>query len=187
MATCSNLQKSLAYCQGTPTLPGIKRRVYYISSQKIVKWPTLPVDELGRPTSAAYEGSFELEENAKWQYIDHLPEKAEVKSETQGVVPSQTIKNTISIVHPKVDEEAAAASCYLLNADNVFIVEEMDGKYRVIGSPYYDATATVAQDLGQGATGTTGTTITLEASDVVSLPFYSGKIVTDEGTINAAE
>lgn len=186
MSKCTNLQKSLPFCQGTPVLPGIKRRVYFISSDKIVKWPTLPKDENGRPTSAAYEGNFTLEEGAKWQYIDHLPDKAEPKSETQGEKPSQTIKNSITIVHPNVDEAASAASCYLLNGNNIFIVEDMEGRYRVIGSQYYDSTATVAQDLGQGATGTAGTTIVLEASDIVSYPIYNGTIDTEDGVINEA-
>ncbi|MCI9173292.1 hypothetical protein [uncultured Duncaniella sp.] len=181
---CSSIQKSLGWCQGTPEAPGVKKRVYYISTNQIVGWPQLERDENGRPISAAYKGDFTLAEDAVWHYIDHLPNKAEVKSETQGEVPSQTIKNTISIVHPAVGAEAAAASCYLLNTDNVFLVEDMKGNIRVIGSPYYDAIATVAQDLGQGSTGTTGTTITLEASDIVSLPVYSGKIVTEDGTIN---
>ena len=28
----AGLQKSLAWCQGTPELPGIKRRLYYIAT-----------------------------------------------------------------------------------------------------------------------------------------------------------
>lgn len=184
MSKCANIQKSLGWCQGTPELPGIKRRVYYISKNHILGWPSLPKDELGRPTSAEYDGSFVLEEDAVWHYIDHLPSKAEFKSETQGEVPSQTAKNTVTIVHPAVGEEAAAATCYLLNSDNVFLVEDMKGRFRVVGSTFYDGVTTYARDNGQGATGTTGTTISLEATDIVDSPFYSGEIVTEDGTIN---
>ena len=184
MSKCANIQKSLGWCQGSPEMPGIKRRVYYISKNHILEFPKLPVDELGRPTSAVYEGNFTLEEDAKWHYIDHLPNKAEFKSETQGEVPSQTVKNTVTIVHPAVGEEAAAATCYLLNSDNVFIVEDMRGKFRVVGSPYYDGVTTYSRDNGQGATGSTGTTITIESSDLVDSPFYNGEIVTEDGIIN---
>ena len=75
MSKCSNIQKSLGWCQGTPEMPGIKRRVYYISKNHILGWPSLPKDELGRPTSAVYEGNFLIEEDAFWHYIDHLPNK----------------------------------------------------------------------------------------------------------------
>ena len=68
--TCNNLQRSLNWCQGTPELPGIKRRIYYLAKSEIVKWPTLPVDENGRPTSAVYQGNFTLAADASWKHID---------------------------------------------------------------------------------------------------------------------
>ena len=187
MPNCSALQKSLSWCQGTPELPGIKHRLYYTAKSNIAKWPTLPVDELGRPTAAVYQGNFTLIADATWKHIDILPDKSQVTSEAQGEVPSQTQLNKLTAVHPAVGEEASAASAYLNNNDNVFLVEDMKGKYRVIGSDKWNTKTTVAQDLGQGATGTTSTTINAEATDVVPAPFYEGTIETEEGTINAGD
>ena len=45
MENCLNIQKSLGWCQGTPVLPGVRRRLYYLSKSAILKWPTLPRDE----------------------------------------------------------------------------------------------------------------------------------------------
>lgn len=182
--TCNNLQRSLDWCQGTPELPGIKRRIYYLAKSQIVKWPTLPVDENGRPTSAIYQGNFVLAADASWKHIDVLPDKCQVTSEAQGEVPSQTQLNKLTAVHPAVGPEASAAAAYINNTDNVFLVEDMRGKFRVIGCDKWNTKATVAQDLGQGATGTTSTTINAEASDVVPAPFYEGEIVTETETIN---
>ena len=185
--TCNNLQRSLDWCQGTPELPGIKRRIYYLAKSQIVKWPTLPVDENGRPTSAIYQGNFVLAADANWKHIDVLPDKCQVTSEAQGEVPSQTQLNKLTAVHPAVGPEASAAATYINNTDNVFLVEDMRGKFRVIGCDKWNTKATVAQDLGQGATGTTSTTINAEASDVVPAPFYEGEIVTETETINPSE
>ena len=185
--TCNNLQRSLNWCQGTPELPGIKRRIYYLAKSQIVKWPTLPVDENGRPTSAIYQGNFVLAADASWKHIDVLPDKCQVTSEAQGEVPSQTQLNKLTAVHPAVGPEASAAAAYINNTDNVFLVEDMRGKFRVIGCDKWNTKATVAQDLGQGATGTTSTTINAEASDVVPAPFYEGEIVTETETINPSE
>ena len=185
--TCNNLQRSLDWCQGTPELPGIKRRIYYLAKSQIVKWPTLPVDENGRPTSAIYQGNFVLAADANWKHIDVLPDKCQVTSEAQGEVPSQTQLNKLTAVHPAVGPEASAAAAYINNTDNVFLVEDMRGKFRVIGCDKWNTKATVAQDLGQGATGTTSTTINAEASDVVPAPFYEGEIVTETETINPSE
>jgi hypothetical protein len=184
--TCSSLQKSLAWCQGTPELPGVRRRIYYISKGQIVKWPTLPRDTKGRPTSAVLSGDFELKADAKWQYIDILPDKSQLTSEAQGELPSQTQLNKLVAVHPGVGEEASATAAYINNNDNVFVVQDMKDKYRVVGSEKWLTKSTVAQDLGQGATGTTSTTINAEATDEVPAPFYVGTLATEDGDIDCS-
>ena len=183
--TCTALQRSLAWCQGTPELPGVKRRIYYIAKSEIVTWPTLPRDTYGRPTSAALTGSFVLKADTKWKFIDILPDKSQLTSDAQGELPSQTQLNKLTAVHPGVGEEAAAAAAYLNNSDNVFLVQDMKGNWRVVGCDKWITKTTVAQDNGQGATGTTSTTISVEATDEVPAPFYSGTIETEQGEINA--
>lgn len=183
--SCNSMfQKSLSWCQGTPEYSGIKRRIYYIAKSAIAQFPTLPTDQIGRTTAATYEGNFVLRADQKWHHIDVLPDKCQVTSEAQGELPSQTQLNKLTAVHPAVGEEASAAAAYINNADNVFLVEDMKGKFRVIGSDRWETKSTVAQDLGQGATGTASTTITAEASDVVPAPFYEGTIETEDGTFS---
>ena len=185
MATvCSTIQQSLAWCQGTPELPGIKRRIYYISKDQIVSWPTLTYDALGRLTSAAYSGSFVLAADATWKFIDILTDKSQLTSEAQGEFPSQTQLNKLVAVHPSVGVEASALSAYVNNNDCVYLVETVRGKFRVVGSEKWQVKSTVAQDLGQGATGTTSTTLNVEATDECPAPFYYGEIVTEDGVIN---
>ena len=185
MATvCSTIQQSLAWCQGTPELPGIKRRIYYISKDQIVAWPTLTYDALGRLTSAAYSGSFVLAADATWKFIDILTDKSQLTSDPQGEFPSQTQLNKLVAVHPSVGVEASALSAYVNNNDCVYLVETVRGKFRVVGSEKWQVKSTVAQDLGQGATGTTSTTLNVEATDECPAPFYDGEIVTEDGIIN---
>ena len=181
---CSTIQQSLAWCQGTPELPGIKRRIYYISKDQIVAWPTLTYDALGRLTSAAYSGSFVLAADATWKFIDILTDKSQLTSEAQGEFPSQTQLNKLVAVHPSVGVEASALSAYVNNNDCVYLVETVRGQFRVVGSEKWQVKSTVAQDLGQGATGTTSTTLNVEATDECPAPFYYGEIVTEDGVIN---
>lgn len=184
--TCTSIQKSLGWCQGTPELPGVKRRIYFIAKSFIVGFPQLPRDELGRSTSAVLVGDFVLMADATWKYIDILPDKSQLTSEAQGELPSQTQLNKLVAVHPGVGKEASAAAAYINNTDNVFVVEDMKGNYRVLGNNKWTTKATVAQDLGQGATGTTSTTINVEATDEVPAPFYVGKLDTEDGEIDCA-
>ena len=183
---CTSIQKSLGWCQGTPELPGVKRRIYFIAKSFIVGFPQLPRDELGRSTSAVLVGDFVLMADATWKYIDILPDKSQLTSEAQGELPSQTQLNKLVAVHPGVGKEASAAAAYINNTDNVFVVEDMKGNYRVLGNDKWTTKATVAQDLGQGATGTTSTTINVEATDEVPAPFYVGKLDTEDGEIDCA-
>lgn len=183
--SCFSSLSELKYCQGTPVTPGIKRRAWFCSVSDIVTWPKIPVDELGRPTSSVYEGSFTLAEGKKWLPLDHLPNKADFKSETQGEEPSRTFKITGTFIHPQIDESAATAATSLLNTRVVVLVEDMRGKYRVIGCEKYDgALVSPSRDNGQGATGTAGTTIAVEADDPVETPFYNGPFETADGVIN---
>lgn len=184
--TCTSIQKSLGWCQGTPELPGVKRRIYFIAKSFIVGFPQLPRDELGRSTSAVLVGDFVLMADATWKYIDILPDKSQLTSEAQGELPSQTQLNKLTAVHPGVGAEASAASAYINNSDNVFIVEDMKGNFRVLGNDKWNTKATVAQDLGQGATGTTSTTISVEATDEVPAPFYVGTLETEDGDIDCS-
>ena len=181
---CSTIQQSLAWCQGTPELPGIKRRIYYISKDQIVAWPSLTYDALGRLTSAAYTGSFVLAADATWKFIDILTDKSQLTSDPQGEFPSQTQLNKLVAVHPSVGVEASALSAYVNNNDCVYLVETVRGQFRVVGSEKWQVKSTVAQDLGQGATGTTSTTLNVEATDECPAPFYYGEIVTEDGVIN---
>ena len=186
MPDCSSFQRSLAWCQGKPELPGVKRRIYYISKYNILGWPTLSHDSNGRLQTAQYTGSFTLRADTSWKYIDIIPDKSQLTSEAQGEYPSQTQLNKLTAVYAGVDAEASAAAAYLNNNDNVFIVQDMRGKYRVVGCEKWQTKTTVAQDLGQGATGTASTTINVEATDECPAPFYVGNIVTEEGAINAS-
>lgn len=164
----------------------MKRRIYFLAKSFILGYPQLPRDELGRPTSAILDGEYTLAADAKWKYIDILPDKSQLTSEAQGELPSQTQLNKLVAVHPGVGAEASAAAAYINNTDNVFIVEDMKGNFRVLGNDKWLTKATVAQDLGQGATGTTSTTINVEATDEVPAPFFVGTLETEDGDIDCS-
>lgn len=181
---CSPLEGSLTWCEGRPVLPGIRRRLYYTAKSNITKWPTLSTDEFGRPTSAVLSGSFEMAADKVFKHIDVLVDKSGLTSEAQGEAPSQTQLNKLVAVHPAVDEAATMAAAYLNNSDVVCLIQDMDGKFRMLGNEKWQGKATVAQDNGQGATGTASTTINIEHTDLIPAPFYEGSIATEDGVIN---
>ena len=184
-ATCPNLQKSIGWCQGRPEFPGIRGRVYFVSKGNIVKYPTLTRDSLKRATSATLTGNFELASGETWKYIDINVEKSQLTSEPQGEAPSQTQLNKLSMVHNGVGEDASAAAVYLNNNDNVFVVQDMAGRFRVVGNERWQGVTTVNQDNGQG-TNPASTTIEHQVVDELPAPFYVGTLETEDGTVDCS-
>lgn len=184
--SCINIQKSLEWCEGTAEYAGIRRRVYYTSKQNVVSWPTLPRNaKTGQPSSSKLEGNFVLKADEKFKFIDIVPERSQHTSDPQGERPSQTQLNKLILVYPGVGQVAADATAFLNNNDNVFIFQDMNGAFRVVGCEKWPTKTTVAQDNGQGASGTVGTTISVEAPDEVASPFYGGVIPAEDGDINS--
>ena len=157
--------------------------MYYCNKNLIEAWPTLERDDFGRVTDATYQGEFVLAADAYWQYIDINIDKSTVTSEPQGEVPSQTQLNKATFVHNGIDAEATAAAGYLNNSDNVYVYEDMEGHFRVLGNDKWRTKTTVNQDQGQG-TNPASTTITIEVTDEIAAPFYDGVLETEDGEVS---
>lgn len=184
---CMGLQQSIGWCEGTPEPAGIRRRAYYIAMSDAVDDPKIPVDENGRPISSILDGDFTLAADKTWKYIDFLPEKSQFQSDPQGDYPNQTQLDKLTLVHPSVGPEATNACAYINNTRCYFLFQDRKGRWRLVGNKDYESKNTVAQDLGQGVTGSTSTTISVEASNLVSAPFFNGTIVTEDGEIKITD
>lgn len=174
---CKKIQKSLDWCLGTPELPGIRNRIFYIEKKYIMKWPELMRDDNGNISGNSYVGSFVIAPDSAFHYITILGEKSQLTSEAQGEQPNQTQLNKLVGVLPYTDDRATMLAAYLNNTDCIFIAEDMAGHYRVIGSPYYHTKATVTLNIGQNGGETGSTTMNIEAPDIVTSPFYNGEIL----------
>ena len=184
---CMGLQQSIGWCEGTPEPAGIRRRAYYIAMSDAVNEPKIPVDENGRPISSILDGDFTLAADKTWKYIDFLPEKSQFRSDPQGDYPNQTQLDKLTLVLPTVGPKATNACAYINNTRCYFLFQDRKGRWRLVGNKDYESKNTVAQDLGQGVTGSTSTTISVEASNLVSAPFFNGTIVTEDGEIKITD
>jgi hypothetical protein len=188
MPSCDNINyQDLAWCDGEPNLPGIKGNVYTSSKRDIVAWPTLPKTfTTNQGELATYTGEFTLAAGKKWKKIGIVVEKSPVESKSQGVRPSKTFMNTATLQHPGTEEEATGFVRQANNDDLVYLVETKKGKFRVIGNDMYQTDTAIDQKLGGAATDEMGTTLTVSVTDICPAPFYTGEIVTEDGTINPA-
>ena len=179
---------SLRFCAGTRVIPGIRSAVYYIAKQDILAWPTLPepTDTAATLTSlATYKGDFTLRADKKWKRIDLTTNKGNVEWETQGERPSCTFLNKLTASHPGTAAEAAGFCRIAQNADLIFLVQQRDGRFRVLGNEMFETVVKPKGSLGEGTSTNASTDIEIEATDICPAPFYTGKIATsDDGDIS---
>lgn len=182
--------ESLRFCQGTRVIPGIRGRVYYIAKRDIVKWPKLPAvngDAVQTAKLATYEGDFTLASDKKWQRIDLTLNKGNVEWETQGEQPSCTFLNKLTASYPGTSAEAAAFCGLAVNDDIVYLVQQRDGQFRVLGNEMFNTVSKPKGSTGEGTSTNGGTDIEIEATDIYPAPFYPGKIETaDDGDLSGA-
>lgn len=184
---CANIIKSIGWCEGTPEPSGLRRRGYYISAQDVVKCPRVKKADNGRPETCVIAEDFVLAADATFKYLEFLPEKSTMNSTSQGEYPSITQLNNATLVLPGVGPEESDLACYVNNNRCFFLLQDAKGRWRLFGNPDFPMNNTVAQDNGQGATGSTSTTLTIAHTDLTLPPFYQGKIMTEDGAIPAED
>ena len=191
MENCAamNLYDSVRFCDGTTVMPGVRRKAYFISQDNIVKYPELPKlsdEEVQMGELATYVGDFTLAADAKFKVIDLDDSASNVTCESQGEKPSKSFLNKATFKHPGKGE-VATGFARLANASNLlFIYQERDGAFRVIGNQMFSTNVKPTQESGAKETDASGTTLNIEVSDVAPAPFYKGVIKTDEGDIDAS-
>ena len=164
--TTADIYQSLNWCDGQTVLPGIRPKVFFQKKSNIAAWPKLPKLEEAKSMGelATYKGNFTMAAEKKWLTINSLSAKSNVTTEVQGERPSTTSLNNL-----------------------VFLVQQRNGKFRVMGCEEFETVTKPAQALGEGVTGEAGTTLEIEATDVCPAPFYPGKIETEDGDISGAD
>lgn len=187
--TSVDIYESLAHCKGETVLPGLRPKAWWIPKSLIVSWPSLakPTDEGATMESiATYKGDFGLAADAKWLYIDLVDTASNIKSASQGDNPSKTFLNSCTLKYPG-NNAAAAGFARLVNADDgVYVVQQRDGSFRVVGNEAFDTDTKPAQDSGMTVTDASGTTLEVSVTDLCPSPFYTGKLVTADGVIDCS-
>lgn len=185
----SSLYGSMRFCQGATTLPGIRRVVYFIPAADIVKWPKLPKlydENVNMADLAVYADDFGYAADAKWRRLDVLTSDSDISSESQGDKPSKTYLNKATLKHSGTGEEATGF-CRLANNDNlIYAVQQRDGAFRIIGNEMFETNTKPAQASGAKETDASGTTISVEVTDICPAPYYKGILVTEDGDIDAS-
>lgn len=184
-----DLYESLEFCKGRTTLPGLRGKVYFIPKSQIVGWPTLPepdAEGMSMGKLAELKGDFALVADAVFHQIDILTTASNVTFASQGEMPSKTFVNNSTLKYAGNNEEAAGFARMANVDDLVYVVQQRDGKFRVLGNEEFDTDTKPSGDSGMQATDASGTTLEVSVTDKCPAPFYKGKLPTAAGILDCA-
>lgn len=185
--TTNNLYDNVDHCPGQISLPGVREHAYYIRRSDITKWPKLLMNSADSlEANPVYSGDFTLAADTVWHKFDLIPGESEPKSEQTGVYGSYHFNNTITLVLPGTGAKVTGFINELNNDDVVFAVPQRDGQIRIFGNEDFQTTIKPSQAWGKSSSDSNSTTIEVTAEDKSATPFYTGKLVTAEGTIDGA-
>lgn len=183
------IYKSLEFCTGDTSLPGLRPEAFYIPKSLIVTFPTRisPKDEGATMESiGTLKGDFTLAADAYFRKIDILDTASNLTAASQGDPPSRTFLNSTTLKYAGNDAKAAGF-CQMANTDDIlYVVRQRDGSYRVVGNEEFRSDTKPGQDSGMNVTDASGTTLEVSVTDRGPAPFYVGKLKTEEGTIDCA-
>ena len=183
----ADLYKSVEHCQGQVSMPGAIEKAYFIKKAKITKWPKLPFAEATDIDKVAvYDGDFALAADAKFHRIDLMPNEMEPESEQVGAYGSFHFNNKATLPIPGTAEKATGTIAMMNNDDVVIVIFQRDGKARLIGDPGFHTSVKPGQKWGKSSNDANQTTLEVSCESLVPLPFYPGKLVTDDGDISGA-
>ena len=168
-------------------MPGAIEKAYFIKKTKIAKWPKLPFAEATDIDKVAvYDGDFGLAADAKFHRIDLMPNEMEPESEQVGAYGSYHFNNKATLPIPGTAEKATGTIAMMNNDDIIIVIFQRDGKARIIGDPGFHTNVKPAQKWGKSSNDANQTSIEASCESLVPLPFYPGKLVTDDGEISGA-
>ena len=177
--TSRDLYADVLHCTGQINMPGTREHVYYIRREDIVTWPAKGNTSLA--TIVTMSTDFVLAADKTWKKLSLVPDANSFVCEQQGSWGSKTFNNSVTVVLPGIQEEAAGLCAELNNDDVVFLVPQRDGKYRLFGNEAFQCTINPKQESGAAAASDSAQT-TLESSvtDETPAPFYTGEIAVEE-------
>lgn len=187
--TAVNLYGSLIHCKGETVLPGLRPKAWWIPKSLITAWPTLPAPSDTSATMksiATYSGDFSLAADATWLSIDLLDTASNITAASQGDKPSKTFLNSATLKYAGNNEEATGFARLANTDDGVYIVQQRDGKFRVIGNEMFETNTNPGQESGMAVTDASGTTLEISVTDVCPAPFYVGKLLTEDGVLDCS-
>lgn len=172
-ATCNPIQASLEWCEGTSSFAGLRRRVWVCARSNIAAG-----NILFDADAAQYHGTFFCKESSYgFVHYDIDAAKSTAQSSAQGEYPSQTSLDTVTLVIPVAGSRAQRLAQQSNNIDNIYIIEDANGKARILGAEeIWPVDSETEVDYGTAGEGAVSTKLTAKCTNRVPFPEFVGSV-----------
>lgn len=176
---------SLTACPGKKSLAGIRRRLYYIEKAAVVTFPTLPAitgtEGQEMKDLAVLSGEFSLAADKYFKHIDLKDEASNVTFDSEGENGSKVFNNQANAIVTGMGDEVKGFARQALNDDLIYVYQNRDGSFCVIGNEAFTCHTTPTGDTGTEPTGAITTTLQLQCYDEAPVPTFKGKLYIASG------
>ena len=164
---------------GEANSPGVKIKTFMVPAEDIDVFPALKASTNPGDT-ITLDGDIILKANKAWKRLDILTDSGEVKDVLVGSPGSKSWESTFDHIVPKANAEQLEYHNCTANACFVMIVQDKQGKFRVLGNPDLPAKIETNEvTTGKDSGGSRGATVQVKSSVGTPAPFYIGLIDLD--------
>jgi len=160
---------------GDKATPGIKSILFFCLAADILTFP-VPSTAGTAAEAVTVVDDIVFKTGKKWLRQYTTREMAKVMSKLAGVEDCKGWENTLELSFPGNTPEMIGNLDIMKNSSVIFIAQDKDGAYRILGSPDDPALVSVAEaDAGDKFDSYKGVKVTIRATGPVSY-FYEGII-----------
>ncbi len=178
--TTKSVYSSIESCPGDRHYPGLRRRIFFIEKSKIVQWPerpTVDTENVTMESLAAYSGDFSLLSDSYFNYLDLKDQSSNATFEPVGEQGSRLFTNKLHAVMAGMSDAVKGFSAQAVDEDMVYVYQQRDGKFCVIGNDEFICKTDPSGDTGTDVNGTMTTSFDIQVYDEVPVPSYTGKLL----------
>ena len=175
----------LSWEQGKQNMAGLIGDIYFVPIEDVDDTLLPAVTGVGELSISA---NITLKATKKFFKIYHTSETGKVESNSVGERDGKSVESMLEFFHPGNSEEVAKFKRQVLNTNGLWLYEDTDGNFRILGLSVLDPGATATSlalkasvEAGNTTTGDQrgsqrGTTFTVKFTAPHDPLFYSGLI-----------
>ena len=173
----SLVNSDISFGEGQDNFGGI-RKVYYgfLSDVDETQWPEPAAAPTSFTEAITIATPIVMLTGKKMNELYVTPETSGLDGEGQGDRDAQSTKRSAELLFPKSNADSLGFAKATINRNMFFLLEDMSGLLRLIGSPKFPANCTAKDTTGKASTDRPGVTFTVEDIGIGPCPIYAADV-----------